>query len=74
MSQTFQAEPPWRGRTVLAAESTARRLSNLSSFMYQLPGCPAAAAAGGQTLVPPHRNPGGIILSELFILHEGDIF
>lgn len=48
------------------------RLSNLSSFMYELPGCPTAG--GGETLVPPHRNLGGIILSELFIVHEGDIF
>lgn len=48
------------------------RLSNLSSFMYELPGRPTAG--GGETLVPPQRNLGGIILSELFIVHEGDIF
>lgn len=49
-----------------------QRLSNLSSFMYELPRCPIAA--GGKTLVPPHRNLCRIIPSELFILHEGDIF
>lgn len=49
-----------------------QRLSNLSSFMYELPGCPIAA--GGKTLVPPHRNLCRIIPSELFIVHEGDIF
>lgn len=48
------------------------RLSNLSSFMYELPGCPSAA--GGETLVPPNWNLSGIIPSELFIVHEGDIF
>lgn len=40
--------------------------------MYELPGCPTAG--GGETLVPPHRNLGGIIPAELFIVHEGDIF
>lgn len=47
-------------------------LSNLSSFMYELPGCPTAG--GRETLVPPHRNLCGIIPSELFIVHKGDIF
>lgn len=48
------------------------RLSDLSSFMYELPRCPTAG--GGETQVPPHGDLSGIILSELFIAHEGDIF